>query len=170
MNLIAALEKKHSARIKSQIVRYVGDNPKRFKELFDLLVSDNPRHVQWSGWALSDIVQRHPHLITPYLRGLLKKVNSKAHVSIKRNTMRIIQFIDIPKTLTGLVFDKAFSLFTDTSESIATRVFSMTALRKVAMMVPDLKNEVIIVIEEQIPYGSPAFRSRAKADLKNLRK
>ena len=169
MNLIAALEKKHSVAIKNRIMKYVGTDPKRFRQLMELFAGDNPRHVQWAGWALSDLVKVHPELIKPYLRSLLKKLDTSAHISVKRNVMRLLQFVDIPTTMAGLVFDKAFTLFTDPSESIAVKVFSMTALRKVAVAIPELKKEVIVVIEDQYEYGSAAFRSRARRELKILR-
>ena len=34
---------------------------------------------------------------------------------------------------------------------------------------PELKNELIPIIEDQLPYGSPAFISRGRKALKELR-
>jgi hypothetical protein len=171
MNLVAELQKKHTLAIKNRIIRYIGTDKKRFDELVKIFLGDNYRLTQWAGWPLSDIVKKHPEMITPYLRPMLKGVDRpKMHEAVKRNVMRLLQFIDIPRNLAGLAFDKAFNLFSDTGEPIAIRVFAMQVMADVAMKEPELKNEVILAIEGGLPYGSPAYRSRAKRILKMLKR
>lgn len=170
MNLVAELGKKHSVAIKNKIIQYVGTNPRRFDELVKIFLGDSYRLTQWAGWPLSDIVKKQPQLIRPYLKPILKSIDKPgAHVAVKRNVMRLLQFIDIPGNVAGLAFDKAFKLFSDRSEPIAVRVFAMTVMAQVAMKEPDLKNEVIIAIEEQLPFGSAGYRSRAAKLLKVLK-
>jgi hypothetical protein len=171
MNLVHELKKDHTLAIKNKIIRYVGTDPKRFKQLVTIFLGDNYRLTQWAGWPLSGIVLKHPHLIKPYLRMVLLSVDRPGmHVAVKRNVMRLFQFIDIPKNLRGLAFDKAFSLFSNTTEPIAVKVFAMTVMTQVAMAEPELKNEVVIAIEEQLPYGSAAFKNRAGRLLKELKR
>lgn len=170
MNLVEELQKKHSIATKNRMIRYVGTDPKRFGELVKIFLGDNYRLTQWAGWPLSDIVRKHPDLINPYLRSMLKSVDRpKMHEAVKRNVMRLLQFIDIPPNLAGLAFDKAFTLFSDTSEPIAVRVFAMQVMADVAMTEPGLKNEVILAIEEHLPYSSAAYRSRARRLLNALK-
>ena len=171
MNLVDELLKKHSLAIKNKIIRYVGTDPKRFGELMNCFLGDNYRVTQWSGWPLSDIVKKHPELIRPYLKPVLKSIDKPGqHVAVKRNVMRLLQFIEIPSNVRGLAVDKAFKLFADRSEPIAVRVFVMQVMTDVAMKEPGLKNEVIIAIEEQLPYGSAGYRTRASRLLKSLKK
>jgi len=170
MNFVEELKKPHTLAVKNKIVRYVGTDQKRFDKLVSIFLGDNYRLTQWAGWPLSDIVRKHPRLISRHLKPILKAVDRPGmHVAVKRNVMRLFQFTDIPKNLRGLAFDKSFGLFSDTSEPIAVRVFAMTVMKQVAMDEPELKNEVIIAIEEQLPYGSAAFRSRAGKLLKELK-
>jgi len=171
MNLVDELEKKHSLATKNKIIRYVGTDPKRFGELMKVFLGGTYRITQWAGWPLSDIVKKHPHLVTPYLKPVLTSIDKPGqHVAVKRNVMRLLQFIDIPPKLRGLAFDKAFKLQQDTSEPIAVQVFAMSVMTQIAMKEPDLKNEVIIAIEEQLPYGSAAYTSRAAKLLKALKR
>lgn len=185
MNLVEELGKKHSLAIKNKIIRYVGTNPKRFAELMKIFLGDSYRLTQWAGWPLSDIVKKHPELIKPYLKPVLKRLDTGTpkfvgretnkgrnvmHVAVKRNVLRLLQFIEIPTSVSGFAFDKAFKLFSETSEPIAVRVFAMTVMAQVAMKETELKNEVIIAIEEQLPFGSAGFRSRAGKLLKELKR
>jgi len=120
---------------------------------------------------MSDLVKDHPELIVPYLKPILRSIDKAGmHVAVKRNVMRVFQFIEIPRGVRGLAFDKAFKLYSDTSEPVAVRVFAMQVMANIAMDEPELKNEVIIAIEEQLPFGSAAFRSRAGKLLNQLRK
>jgi hypothetical protein len=171
MNLVDELGKKHSLATKNKIIRYVGSNPGRFDELMQVFLGDVYRLTQWAGWPMSDIVRKHPELITPYLKPVLKAIDKPGmHVAVKRNVMRLLQFIDIPPAVRGIAFDKAFKLFSAKSEAVAVRVFAMAVMTQVAMDEPELKNEVIMAIEEQLPYGSAAYKSRASRSLKALRK
>jgi hypothetical protein len=171
MNLVEELGKRHSVATKNKIIRYVGTDVKRFDDLVRIFLGDNYRLTQWAGWPLSDIVKKHPKLIRPYLKSVLKSIDKPGmHVAVKRNVMRLLQFIDIPPRIRGLAFDKAFKLFSDRSEPIAVQVFAMQVMTDVAMKEPELKNEVIIAIEEQLPYGSAAYNNRATRLLKALRK
>jgi hypothetical protein len=171
MNLVAELGKRHSLATKNKIIRYVGTDPKRFEELMKIFLGDTYRLTQWAGWPLSDIVKKHPELIRPYLKPVLKAIDKPGmHVAVKRNVMRLLQFIEIPSAVSGIAFDKAFKLFSHASEPVAVRVFAMSVMTQVAMKEPDLKKEVIIAIEEQLPYGSAAYVSRAARSLKALKK
>ena len=171
MNIVEELSKKHSLATKNKIIRYVGTNSKRFDELVKIFLGDTYRLTQWAGWPLSDVVKKHPELIKPYLKPILKTIDKPGmHVAVKRNVMRLLQFIEIPANVRGLAFDKAFKLFSDASEPIAVQVFAMQIMSDIALEEPDLKNEVIIAIEEQLPYGSAAYKNRAARLLKALRK
>jgi hypothetical protein len=171
MNLVHELKNPHSLALKDKIIRYVGTNPGRFDELMTIFLGGDYRSTQWAGWPLSDIAIKHPHLIRPYLRPILKTVDKPdMHVAVKRNVMRMFQFIEIPKNLRALAFEKAMGLLHDTSEPVAVRVFAMTVMKQVAMAEPGLKNEVTIAIEEQLPYGSAAFINRAGKLIKELKR
>jgi hypothetical protein len=79
-----------------------------------------------------------------------------------------MQFITIPKSLQGLAATVCFGLFQNPKEPIAIRVFSMTVLAGIAQDQPELKNELKIMIQDQLPYASAGFLARAKKVLKQL--
>jgi hypothetical protein len=92
------------------------------------------------------------------------------HDAVKRNVVRLLQFIEIPKQLQGLTADICFRFFHNKREPIAVRVFSMTVLSNLAKKLPELKNELIPLIEDQLPYGSAGFISRGRKVLRELKK
>ena len=92
------------------------------------------------------------------------------HDAVKRNIVRLLQFISIPRSLQGKVADICFNYLNNPKEAIAVRVFSMTVLANLSTENPELKNELIPLIEDQLPFGSAGFRSRGIKVLRKLRK
>jgi hypothetical protein len=118
---------------------------------------------------LSQCVKGHPQLVSPHLNQILKQAErTDAHDAVKRNVMRLLQHIHIPTKLRGKVADICFQFFTDKKEPIAVRVFAMTVLSNLAKELPELKNELIPLIEDEMPYASAGFISRGRKTLKEL--
>ena len=170
MNLVEVIEKEHSKAQRDKVVRYVGKSPKRFDELINVFLKGPYRVTQRSAWPLSYCVEQHPELIKAHLkRILLFAKKPDVHHSVKRNTMRLLQFIDVPKRFQGLVVDLCFTFLQDPKEPIAVRVFAITVLLNLTKTLPELKNELIPIIEDQMPYATPAFTSRGRKALKELK-
>jgi hypothetical protein len=52
--------------------------------------------------------------------------------------------------------------------AVAIRVFSMTVLANVIEDQPDMRRELKLILEDQLPYGSSAFKSRGNKVLKKI--
>jgi len=163
--------KEHSKIQCEKIVNYVGNYASRFNELVEVFLVGPYRVTQRIAWPMSRCVEEHPQLISPHLNQILKQVQrADAHDSVKRNVMRLLQHIHIPTKLRGKVAAICFQFFTDKKEPIAVRVFAMTVLANLAKELPELKNELIPLIEDEMPYASAGFISRGRKILKELSK
>lgn len=171
MNLQEELLKEHSKRQAEKIIKYIGNDPSRFKMLVNVFLAGPYRVTQRAGWPLSGVVEMHPELVTPHLSQLLKHLSKPGiHDSVKRNTIRLLQHVEIPKRLQGKVAGICFSYLTNHEEPIAVRVFSMSVLERIARENTELKRELQIIIEDHLPFASAAYLSRARKVLKNLSK
>jgi hypothetical protein len=171
MNLREELEKTHSKAQNDRIVRYVGDDHKRMKELMQLFAANEPVITQRAAWAMSYIASAHPHLIAPYHNMLLERMMIPGvHDAVKRNTLRIWQEILPPEDLLGAVYDECFRLLRSVEEPPAIKAFSMTVLYNIVVRYPELREELLSTIEDMIPYGTPAIVSRGKKVAKLLKK
>jgi hypothetical protein len=170
MNLIKLILKEHSKANTNKIVEWVGKDPERFKELIDIFLTGAYRVTQRAAWPLSYCVDQHPGLIKPHLKKVLANLKKPGiHDAVKRNTLRFLQDIKIPKSLQGSAANMCFDYLSNPKEPIAIRVFSMTVLANLAKENPELKNEIIPIIEDQLPFGSAGFRSRGMKVLKALK-
>ncbi len=171
MKLVDLILKEHSKFQRDKIIRYVGNDAKRFNELVQLFFKGPYRVTQRASWPLSSIVEKHPALVKPHLKKILQNVMKPGqHDAVKRNTLRLLQYIKIPKSLQGYAADVCFRLLSDRKEAVAIHAFAITVLTTLARQEPDLKNELIPLIEEQLPYSKPAFVSRAKRALKEFKR
>jgi hypothetical protein len=163
MDLKKAILKEYSKVQMDRIVKYVGNNPDRFGNLVEVFLAGPYRITQRASWALSCCVEKHPVLIKVHLKPILDQLSQPdAHDSVKRNIIRLLQFIDIPKRYHGVIADRCFSFLQSKTEAVAIKAFSITVLAKLIEHEPDLAQELKIILEDQLPYAKPAFRVRAK--------
>lgn len=169
MDLQKQILKEHSKANRDRITTYVGINKKRFADLIDVYLAGPYRVTQRAAWPLAYCVEQHPELISPHYKKLLAFVaKPNAPVAVKRNTMRLLQFVEVPKKFYGAVADIAFNFLNDKKETVAVQVFAMTVLSNLVKHEPALANELRTIIEDRLPFGTAGFRSRGVKILKGL--
>lgn len=169
MNLEESLLKEHSRAMADKVSNWVGTDPGRFSSLVNVFLRGPYRLTQRSAWPLSIAVERHPELVKPHLGKLVRKLSGPGlSDAVKRNTVRLLQYVDIPKRLHGEIVQICFGYLADRKQAIAVRTFALTVLERVAKANPGLERELKLVIEHQLPNASPAFRNRAAKVLKAL--
>jgi hypothetical protein len=169
MDLESEILKEHSKRQAVRIASWISKDKKRFRQLMTLFLKGEYRITQRSAWIVSLCSDKHPELIRPYLKQMIRRMQEPGvHDAVKRNVIRILQFIEIPDALLGEVTTVCFDYLVSPNEPIAVRVFSMTVLGNIAQKEPDLKHELQLIIEQQLTYGSLGFCSRAKKVMKMI--
>lgn len=169
MNLLQTLLREHSKAMCREVVAYVGHNPGRFEELVKLFLKGPYRVSQRAAWPISYCVEANPQLIDPHLKRIVRNLSAgDLSVAVKRNIVRLLQFIPIPKSLQGEVADTCFQFLKDGHETIAVRAFSMSVLFNIAQVETELQRELQIALEDLLPHASVAIRTRARNLLRRL--
>jgi hypothetical protein len=162
MDFRKELLEEHSKAQAVKIQRYIGRDAQKFAELVKVFLTGPYRVTQRAAWPLSICIEQYPELARPHLKSLLQNLDQEGlHPAVKRNTMRLLQFVSIPKSLQGLATATAFRFLQNPSEAIAVRVFSMTVLANIAKENSGLKKEIRLILEDQLPFGSAGIVSRA---------
>jgi hypothetical protein len=157
--LLAEYSKAQTARI----VEFVGSDKARFRELMEIFLSDHYRSTQRAAAVVNDIALRDPSLIKPYLprmAALLTKKNGS--VAVRRNVVRMFQFIELPEALEGEIYSYCLDLLDDPKESAAVRIFSMSVAARIAESEPPLLNELHLIVTKHLPQMTVAFHNRAR--------
>ncbi|MCX6350290.1 MAG: hypothetical protein NTX03_00325 [Bacteroidetes bacterium] len=172
MNLRQQLLQEHSLSNTLFITQYIGEDAEKFAELMEIFLGDNYRLTQRAAWVVSHVVEAHPHLLKPYYKKFIQHLNQpNIHDAVKRNTIRVLQFVEVPKTYWGALADICLRFVADKKEPIAVRVFSLTVLANLCIKQPDLKNEILLLIEDLLPYASAGLKNRAlrvRGELKKI--
>jgi hypothetical protein len=125
-----------------------------------------------AGWVVNIITEQYPQLVKPHLSELVSHIAQKdASDAIKRNVVRLLQFIEIPKKLHGDVMNVCFDFLLNPQEAIAIRVFSMTVLHNLSKNYPEIKQELKAVLENALEHekASAGFKNRALKILKAIK-
>ncbi|MBL4707365.1 MAG: hypothetical protein JKY48_02870 [Flavobacteriales bacterium] len=172
MNIREQLLVTHSKANTLEVTSYIGRDPERLEELMNCFFSNEYRVTQRSAMAVSNCFDQHPDLMRPYLETLISNLSKEdIHIAVKRNTVRILQFIPIPEESTSLLFDYCLAYLIDSKETIAVKAFSMGILYNICKRYPELKHEVVPILEEEMERNDSAgILSRGRKILRQINK
>ena len=168
MNLRETILAEHSKAQTDAIVHWVGNLQQRFDALCHLFLTDEYRVVQRAAWPLSYCAINNPQFITKHFGDLITNLHKPGlHAAVKRNTIRLLQFVEIPEEFHGEIMNICFNYIALPAETPAVKAFSLSILQNFTKLYPDIREEVRIIIEDRWETESPAFKSRAKRFLAN---
>lgn len=163
MDIEQELLSEHSRAQAQKIASWIGTDAGRLARFAALYLNGEYRVTQRAAWVMSIIGDAYPAMLVPYLRKMIAKMKQPGvHPAVRRNTIRLLQTIDIPRGLLGTVVDVCFDALTAPKETIAVKVYAMTVLARIAAKEPDLMKEIRLVVAQQLPTSGAGFRSRAK--------
>ena len=161
MDIRQSLLAEHSKPQTMKIVEFIGADEKRFAELMKIFFAGEYRLTQRAAWPLNYCAERHPDLIQPYLPKLLNCLNQDdVHDAVKRNIVRLLQFVEIPKKFHAKTYSLCVELVDNPNEPVAVRVFAMTVAARIAKPEPALMNELQLIVRQHLPHSTAAFRKR----------
>jgi hypothetical protein len=163
--------KTQSRTVADQVADFACFSDENFQELLDCFISDDYRLAQRAAWSVSLAGKTRPDLILENLSVLINQLQRKnVHDAVIRNTVRILEDVPLPETFHGEVMDACFRFVQERPTPVAIKAFSLTILFNLSKIYPEIKNELRVIIEENIDLETPAVRSRGKKILASLRK
>ncbi len=157
MDIAKRLEQEHSLTLTNAIIKYIGDDKKRFKELMDVFLKSDFRATQRAAWPMSYVAIENPKLIYPYLSKLIKKLTEPGnHLAIPRNILRFCQEITIPEKHEGELVDACFKLIVSAESPVAVKAFAITVASGICKKYPELKRELRLHLEHMQNYPMTA--------------
>lgn len=170
MDIEEVLLAEHSKQQALSIANYVGCDENRFGELMELFLDSRIMVHQRAAMAVEICADKWPFLLNPYLGAMLKNLRKPVHDAVIRATIRAFQNMEMPEEIYGEAWDICFQYLVSPKYPVAIRVYSMSVLENICQKLPELKRELRMVIEEQMPYGSAGFVSRGNKILAKLMK
>lgn len=169
MDIKDAILEDHSKAQSEIIAIYIGDKPDRFAELMDLVFCDDKTAAARAAWTMGHCCVDRPDLAGPWIPKLVDKLaEPRLSDGIKRNTLRILQTVDLPSKQLGPIFNLCYEFMNNPDEPAAVRIYAVTILGRICETEPDLADEVALLIKQHLPHASSGFKGRAWKILKRL--
>lgn len=145
------------------------ENPSDIDTLLRKADSEDLPFVYNLFWVLKGVSEESPKLLKIHVYSILKIMGLfEKNDGIQRNGTAMLSNINIPEEYLSQCYGLCFGKLTNSSRSIAERVFSMTACFNIAIFYPELLEELKLVLSEILEkegHLSAGIRSRAKSVL-----
>ncbi|WP_159468371.1 hypothetical protein [Dyadobacter sp. 3J3] len=171
MNIRDELSKQqiHFKKHALAITEFAVSSDETFKELIDCFLSTDIRVAQRAAWSVSWAAHKKPEIVEPYIGILVDQLKrTDVHNAVIRNSLRILEDLIIPEEFHGEVMDACFQFLQKRETAIAIKAFALTVLFNLSKTYPDIKNELRLIIQENMDYETAAYRSRGKKILARL--
>ena len=170
MNIREKLLKEHSKENALRIAAFASSSAYNFNELMTCFLANEYRVAQRAAWSVSLVARTNPALILPHLKVLVNVLSStNVHDAVIRNSIRILEDMDVPKEFHGEVMNACFNYIETPRSPIAIKAFSLTTLHKLSKFYAEIKPELKLLIEERWDTETAAFKSRGRKILQVLK-
>lgn len=154
-----------------QVSLMVGTNEELFEELINCMLEKDAEIARRAAWALSFCIEKNAFLFDKHVGVFIDIMNNKTcHVAVKRAATQALQFMEIPEEIEGKAYDYGINILIDPNEGIAVKAYVLQILQNIVIKYPELKQELIELVKDKMPFESPAFKSRGKKLLNLLNK
>jgi uncharacterized protein YbaR (Trm112 family) len=135
-----------------------------------LMHTSNSPIVSRIAWSLSDISDLHPELLNPHTEALTSYLLTNPSSGICRNLLRIIEKYPIQEPYWLPLFEQCLQWVKSDKTPVAVRCNAMTVAYRIGDQIPELLQELQLVIKDHLAFGSKGFTSRAAKTLAMIEK
>ena len=145
-------------------------NPAMIRDLLDLTYKQKVKYSPRASRVLFFVANTDSRLLDAYINEIIRFLPAIRNSSIKMNLTNLLYRVDLQKHQQhlGLLVDQCFKWLNSPSETAATKVYSMEILYKIVQFIPELKEELVSTIEDQVIKGSAGIKVRGVEVLNRL--
>lgn len=149
-------EKYFSLKKVKLAVKLMEHQPKLVIDTRKMMFNKDPQKSMRATWLMLHASFAHPELVKkqlPYIIKFLKQPN--LHTGAIRNSIRLFQEFDLPEKYCAEMFDICINYTKNGTMPHAVRAFSINVLGLICKKYPDLKHEVLLVLNELESFPQP---------------
>jgi 8-oxo-dGTP diphosphatase len=147
------------------------ENPAIFNKLLEYSFSSDKKLAFHASWTLSKVCDKYPEIIYPYLHSVIVSLEKLDNESALRSLLRIISMSEMNKIGVrdhGILADHCFNALRSGFSAIAIKAYSMEILYKLALIYPELVNELSAIVNLLQGEGSAGIIARGHMIMKKL--
>jgi hypothetical protein len=158
-----------SKKLAIQAAQLASDSEEFREELVSLAINNDMPVSSRAAWSLLTLAEKHPELVTPYIKLILDNLNTIENHTQISSLLRLFDTLKTDLDECGQLFDFCIHILRIPLEREYSRAIAMNILVKFGKAYPELVPE----IKEQISISAPNFKAnhakrKAAAVLKML--
>lgn len=147
------------------------ENAEILRKLLEYSFSKDKKLAFRASWTLSKVHDKYPGLIASDLQVMIGSLETLENESVQRSFLRMISMSDlnsINQKQQGILADHCFKMLKSGFSAIAVKAYSMEIIYKLAIIYPELANELSSTINMLQGEGSAGILARGHIILKKL--
>ncbi len=171
MDVIEIVKSLRSERTLEEIQLIFQSKPQLIEKLVCLIENQAQYPLQeYASWILIHICKNQKELVSPYYKRLVACLFVNKNQSTLRNVTNLIHLLYVQPYREGDLMDLLLSFIQDYSNKVALQVYSMRILAQLVNKYPELKPEILEVIELHAENKSAAYHAGKRNFLKLTQK
>ncbi|HPF52551.1 MAG TPA: hypothetical protein PK335_13300 [Draconibacterium sp.] len=151
------------------VLHHLDANPSFLQSFINYALYNEHRNSWRALYIIDKLYDKHPDWIEPYVPEMIERLKTETHHGKKRHLLKLISQNKIHIENSGFLIDYCLRVFTSSGEPVANRVHAMQVLYNISEEEPDLKPELLEIIQQEIEFHpTPGIRSRGTKLAKKL--
>jgi len=155
---------------KDLYIREVIRTKAHFEALLDLALHDKDPLAWRASWVLDGSDEQKPGLASSYLSKIVQSLPALESKGSLRSLLRLLCRYDIPEEDQGLLIDLCFRYLVSELYPLAVKVHAMQIVYNHVLIYPELKDELVAVLEDQMENNTVGFLARGRRLIKQMEK
>lgn len=155
-----------------EMVGYIEEGHISAEEVFSLSIENNNLEAWYASWILNHYIDKNPDAIGLLLDKAivaLQTITRSGHVRLILRYFLVTRQWEEYEHL-GLLLDDCIHIIQDTTSPSGLKANAMSVVERIAEKELDIINEVLLIIEDQMPYLASGSKNRANKILKKFGK
>ena len=155
---------------KDLLIGKVIKSDSHFNRLLELALHEKDPVAWRACWVLDGSDEKRPGLAHKHISGIVQALPVLESKGTLRSLLRLLTRYDIPEEEQGLLIDLCFNYLVSEQYPVAVKAHAMQIIYHHVLLYPELKDELIAVIEDQMENNSAGFKARGNILIKQMEK
>ena len=155
---------------KDLLIGEVVKSESHFNRLLELALHEKDPLAWRACWVLDGSDEKRPGLARKHISSIVKALPGLESKGTLRSLLRLLTRYNLPEEEQGLLIDLCFSYLVSEQYPVAVKAHAMQIIYHHVLLYPELKDELIAVIEDQAENNSVGFKARGSILIKQMEK
>jgi hypothetical protein len=155
---------------KDLMIAEVVKSDSHFNTLVQLALHEKDPLAWRACWVLDGSDEKRSGMAQKYIPQIIQALPGLQSKGTLRSLLRLLTRYEIPEDEQGLLIDLCFSYLVSEFYPVAIKAHAMQIIYHHVLIYPELKGELIAVIEDQSENNSAGFKSRGSILMRKMEK